>query len=73
MLGEDVLEAPTKDLEKLGSGKVFSVDLCLLPHGVIVEEVKLQKSFKTFTNFSNSVIITILGDAESNDKCFKTA
>ena len=72
MLGEGVLESPKRDREKLGGGKVFSVDLCLLLHGVMVAKFSVRKSIKTFTNFSKSGFITILRDAESNDKCFKT-
>ena len=52
MLGEGALGSPKKDLEKLGGGKVFSVDLCLLPHGVIVDKVSVHKFSKAFTNFS---------------------
>ena len=72
MLGEGVLESPKRDREKLGGGKVFSVDLCLLLHGVMVAKFSVRKPIKTFTNFSKSGFITILRDAESNDKCFKT-
>ena len=72
MLGEGVPESPKRDREKLGGGKVFSVDLCLLLHGVMVAKFSVRKSIKTFTNFSKSGFITILRNAESNDKCFKT-
>ena len=73
MLGEGVLESPKRDREKLGGGKVFSVDLCLLLHGVMVAKFSVRKYIKTFTHvFSKSGFITILRDAESNDKCFKT-
>ena len=72
MLGEGVLESPKRDREKLGGGKVFSVDLCLLLHGVMAAKFSVRKSIKTFTNFSKSGFMTILRNAESNDKCFKT-
>ena len=72
MLGEGVLESPKRDREKLGGGKVFSVDLCLLLHGVMVAKFSVRKYIKTFTIFSKSGFMTILRDAESNDKCFKT-
>ena len=72
MLGEGVLESPKRDRERLGPGKVFSVDLCLLLHGVMVAKFSVRKSIKTFTNFSKSGFMTILRNAESNDKCFKT-
>ena len=40
----------SQDLEKLGGGKMFSVDLRLLPHGVAGDAIQLIK-------FSSHIIV----------------
>ena len=49
-IDNNVLEPQKKDLEKLCSGKMFSVDLRLLPHGVAGDAIQLIK-------FSSHIIV----------------